>query len=39
MMVNYRENSVTNTDFLPPDGDYREFLRSLGKALIQKAEE
>ena len=39
MMVNYRENSVTNTDFLPPDGDYREYLRSLGKALIQKAEE
>ncbi len=39
MMVNYRENAVTNTDFLPLDGDYREYLRSLGKALIQKADE
>ena len=39
MMENYRENAVTNTDFLPLDGDYREYLRSLGKALIQKADE
>ena len=39
MMENYRDNAVTNTDFLPLDGDYREYLRSLGKALIQKAEE
>lgn len=39
MMENYRDNAVTNTDFLPLDGDYREYLRSLGKALIQKAGE